>query len=49
MTVAQTRHRGAAGGVEIAFAVAVEDVQSFSTHRDRQVGFRVAMEYVPAC
>ena len=49
VAVAEARHGCTARGVEIAFAVAVVNVEAFAAHRDGQVGFGVAVEYVLAC
>jgi hypothetical protein len=44
VAVAETGHRGAAGGVEILLAVAVDDRDAVPADRDRQRPAQLAMQ-----
>jgi len=46
MIVAQARHRRATGGIEIAPAIAVDDIAALAAHRDRVALLGVAVKYV---
>ena len=46
MIVAEARHRGAAAGIQVAVAVAVDDLDALAAHGDRILVLRLAVEDV---
>ena len=46
ISVAQARHRRAAGGVEVALPVAVDEIRPLAAHRDRIALSRIAVKDV---